>query len=116
MEPSAVRANRLDQVPFHDLHVIQSEEQLDARTRAFYAYLDGPFRVVTHVPRVITFAVPRFKADSDPMIRGDRRKPLQTSDAVPRALFVGEIQRPKSAQSNHICHRMFFREWGIPAK
>jgi len=71
MEPSTVRANRLDQVPFHDLHVIQIEEQLDVWTRDFFAYLDGPFRVVTHVPRVVTFAVQRFKADSDPMIRGD---------------------------------------------
>jgi hypothetical protein len=116
MEPSAVCANRLDQVPFHDLHVIQIEEQLNIWTRGFFTYLDGPFRVVTHVPRVVTFTVQRFKADSDPMIRGDRRKPLQTSDAVPRALFVGEIRRAQSAKSDHICHRMFFRERSIPTK
>src|SRR6202021_3758495 len=88
MEPSTVRANRLDQVPFHDLHVVQIEEQLDVWTRDFFAYLDGPFRAVTHVPRVVTFAVQRFKADSDPMIRGDRPTPFQTGDAVLRALFV----------------------------
>jgi len=99
MEPSTVRANRLDQVPFHDLHVIQIEEQLDVWTRDFFAYLDGPLRVVTHVPRVVTFAVQRFKANSDPVIRRDRRKPLQTGDAIPGALFVGKIRRPQSAQS-----------------
>ena len=85
-----VGANRRDDVAFHDLHVVDVVQQLEARRRDALHDLHGPRRVVGLVVLVIDLAVQHLEAERDAVLLGRRRDALEAGDAVGDSLAVGQ--------------------------
>jgi len=88
-DPVDVFLDGADEVAFHDLHVVDVEEELDARGVDGLDDLDAPGSVVAHVVVMIDFAVEKFHADGDAVIFGDFFDAVEAADRVLGALFVG---------------------------
>src|SRR5512146_445855 len=85
-----VRANRADHVAFHDLHVIDVVEQLDARRSDALHDLHAERRVIGLIVVMIDFAVEELEAECHTVLFGRRRQALEPRDAVGDAFTVGE--------------------------
>src|SRR5256714_4585708 len=79
-EPVNIFLNGADQVAFHDLHVIDVVEKLDARGVNRLNHLKAPGGVVAHVIFVIDFAVEQLDADRDAMVFADFFQTVETSN------------------------------------
>ncbi len=88
-DPVDVFLNGADEVAFHDLHVIDVEEQFDARGVDGLNDLDAPGGVVAHVVVVIDLAVKQFNADGDAVVFGNFFDAVEAGDGIFGALFVG---------------------------
>ena len=78
-----------NEVAFHDLHVVDVVEQLDARRIDSLDDLEAPGGVVAHVVVMVHFAVEELDADGDAVVLGDFLDAIQACDGVLGALFVG---------------------------
>src|SRR5205823_5008216 len=70
-DPIDVFLDGADEVTFHDLHVIDVEEELDARRVDGLDDLHTPSGVVAHVVVVVDLTVEKLQADGDPVVLGD---------------------------------------------
>src|SRR5690242_6101779 len=88
-DPVDVFLNGADEIAFHDLHVIDVVEQLDARRVYGLDDLNAPRGVIAHVVVMVDLAVEELEADGDAVILGDFLDAVETGDGVFSALFVG---------------------------
>jgi RNA polymerase sigma-70 factor (ECF subfamily) len=83
-----IRADGGDHVAFHDLHVIDVVEQLEALRADAFDQLNSPGRVVAHVIVVVMFAVEQFHANVHLVLFSDWRNALEPDSAVLQTLLV----------------------------
>jgi hypothetical protein len=88
-DPIDIFLDGADQVTFHDLHVIDVEEELDARRVDGLDDLHTPGGVVTHVVVVVDLAVEELDADRDAVVLGDFLDAVETGNSVLGAFVVG---------------------------
>ena len=88
-DPIDIFLDGADQVTFHDLHVIDVEEELDARRVDGLDDLHTPGGVVAHVVVVVDLAVEKLDADVDAVVLGDFLDAVETGDGIFGALLVG---------------------------
>src|SRR6266850_4483751 len=69
-DPIDVFLDSADEIPFHDLHVIDVVEQLDAGRDDGLDHLHSPGGVVAHVVVVVDLAVEKLDADGDAVVLG----------------------------------------------
>jgi len=80
--------NRADDIPFHDLHVVNVLQQLEALGTDPLAQLNTPTRVVAHVVFVIDLAVEQFHHQIDLVLFTDSDDSLEADLAVLHPLGV----------------------------
>src|SRR5258708_26284016 len=88
-DPIDVFLDGADQVTFHDLHVIDVVEELDARGVDGLDPVDAPGGVVADVVVVVELAVEELHADGDAVVFGDFFDAIEADDGVLGAFFVG---------------------------
>src|SRR5258708_4010417 len=88
-DPIDVFLNSADQVAFHDLHMIDVVEELDAGRIDSLDDLDAPGAVVAHVVVVVDFTVEQLDADGDAVVLGDFFDTIEAGNGVLGAFFVG---------------------------
>src|SRR6202158_5472078 len=114
-DPIDVFLDGADQVTFHDLHVINVVEQLDAGRINGLDDLHSPSGVVAHVVFVVDLAVEELDADGDAVVLGDFLDAVETGDGVFGALFVGH-PIAVAGESNHVGHAGLGGEGNVFAK
>ena len=88
-EPLDVFLDGGDEVAFHNLHVVDVVEELDAGGVDLFADADAPGGVVCHVVLVVAFAVKELKVDGDAVVFRDGLETLEAEDAVAGAFVIG---------------------------
>src|SRR3979490_686259 len=91
---------------FHDLHVGDVEEELDAGRVDGMDDLDAPGSVVAHVVVVVDLAVEELDADGDAVVLGDFFDAVEAGDGVFGALFVGHASAI-AGESDDVRHACF---------
>lgn len=81
-EVPVVFLDRPDEVPFHDLHVVDVVEQFEVIGSDHVHQLDPPVRSIAHVVGMVDPAVEEFHVEDDPMLFGDGDDLLESSSAV----------------------------------
>src|SRR5467141_88433 len=114
-DPIDIFLDGADQVTFHDLHVIDVVEQLDAWRINGLDDLHSPSGVVAHVVFVVALAVEELDADGDAVVLGDFLDAVETGDGVLGALFVGNAIAT-AGKGNHVGHSGFGGERNVFAK
>src|SRR6266567_4284313 len=114
-DPIDVFLNGADQIAFHDLHVIDVEEELDAGRVDGLDNLNAPSGVVAHVVVVVDLAIEEFQADGDAIVVGDFLDAVETGDGIFSAFFVGHA-RAIPGKSDHVGDAGFGGEWNVFAK
>src|SRR5467141_1253451 len=114
-DPIDIFLDGADQVTFHDLHVIDVVEQLDAGRINGLDDLHSPSGVVAHVVVVVDLAVEELDADGDAVVLGDFLDAVETGDGVLGALFVGNAIAT-AGKGNHVGHSGFGGERNVFAK
>ena len=89
-EDADVGADGVDQIAFHNLHVVDVVEQFDARGIDLVHDVRAPRGVVGHVVGVVDFAVEQFEADRDAVVFSDLLDAVEAEDGIARAYFVGQ--------------------------
>ena len=84
-----VLADRADDVAFHDLHVVDVEEELQPRGAHALDHLGAERGVVALVVLVIDLAVQQLQAERHTVLLGQWRQSLEAGDAVREAFPVG---------------------------
>jgi len=88
-DPVDILLDGADEVAFHDLHVVDVEEKLDAGRVDGLDDLDAPGGVVAHVVVVVDLAVEEFHANGDAVVFGEFLHAVEAGDGVFGAFFVG---------------------------
>jgi hypothetical protein len=83
-----VLTDRGDQFAFHDLHVVDVEEQFEVLGTDPFAEFDTPGAMVTHVVVMISLAVEQLDVRGHVVFLGNGRDALGTNHAVLEALLV----------------------------
>src|SRR5579871_3385111 len=86
--PLDVLSNRLDQIAFHDLHVVDVVKKFYVRRVHFAHNAHAPSRVVAHVIVMIALAVEQLEADRDAMIFRNFLHAIQAGDGVASTFVV----------------------------
>src|SRR5437867_2995182 len=101
--------NRANDVPFHDLHVIDVVEKLHPRRIDAFHHPGAERRVVTLIVVMIDLAVQQLDTDRDAMALGERRDSAQTSHACLDALRI-RASLPIAEHGNQIRDALLSRE------
>ena len=88
--PLDVLSDGLNQIPFHDLHVVDVIEEFHIRRIDLLDHAYPPRGVVTHVIVMVSLAVEQFHADGHAMIFRNLLDSIQAGDGVLSPLFIGE--------------------------
>src|ERR1700674_781103 len=88
-DPIDIFLDGADQVTFHDLHVIDVEEELDAGRVDGLDDLYSPGGVVAHIVVVVDLAIEQLDADGDAVVLGDFLDAVETGNSVLGAFVVG---------------------------
>ena len=83
-----VLADDGDQVPFHNLHMVDVVEQFEVLGTDLFAELDTPGAMVTHVIVMISLAVEQLDARGHVVFLGNGHDALGTDHAILEALLV----------------------------
>ena len=82
--------DRLDDIPFHDLHVINIVEEFEPIRSHGFAKFCAPRSVITLVILVIHFAVEQFHHHVDPMLLGCRSDLFKADGTVFETFLIAE--------------------------
>ena len=108
-----VVGDRADDVAFHNLHVVDVVQQLEAGRRDLIHEVDAPRGAVAHVVLVVDLGVQELHDDRHAELLRQGSEPLQTGGAVLEALGVAHA-RSVAAEHDHARDVRGFHEWQQP--
>jgi hypothetical protein len=89
-EPLDVLLDSANEIPLHDLHVVDVVEKFYPRRVHFLNDAYAPRGVVAHVVFMVDLAVEKFDADRHSMVLGNFFDTIQTDDRVFGAFSIGQ--------------------------
>src|SRR4029077_6862003 len=114
-DPLPVLTDGADEVPLHDLHVVDVVEKLDAGRSYFlhYGYAEG--RVIALVVGVIDLAVEELDTHRDAVLLRDRRHPGESRGAGGDTLPIAQSPAVDEHR-DHVRHARPGRKWNRRAQ
>ena len=114
-DPLNILLDGVDQIAFHNLHVVDVVQELHVRRIHLLHHLHTPGGVIAHVILVIHLAIQQFHADGDAVILGNFLDSIQSNDGILRPLLIGETGAI-TGERDHIRNAGFGRQRDIFAK